>query len=64
MGTDVSALRRLEGLEVEVEAVGARFSHAILISARGGRTRTLWLEVEGEDVFLPFERLLEMRPSL
>ncbi|MGC8465544.1 MAG: hypothetical protein ACP5O0_06395 [Acidimicrobiales bacterium] len=53
----VAELRNLEGLEVEVDFEHGHISEATLISAVGGRTQEVWLEVDGEDLFVPLSSL-------
>jgi hypothetical protein len=52
--THVKELRRLEGQRITLVMLdGSHIPDAILVSAGGGCTRTVWLDVDGIDVFVP-----------
>ena len=53
-------LRRLEGRQVSLTMYdGSYIRNALLVSACGGRSRTVWLDVDGIDVFIATSTLRE-----
>lgn len=60
---NIAKLRKFEGHEVEVNLDrGGYISDALLVSAVGGRTQSVWLEVDGEDLFLPIQQVRSLFP--
>jgi hypothetical protein len=61
LGTNsAGALRRLEGHRVTLAlADGSRLDEVILVSCGRNRATTLWLDVDGIDVFVSRSEVLE-----
>ena len=56
----VRQLRRLEGRRVSLTMFdGSYIRNALLVSACGGRSRTVWLDVDGIDVFIATSTIRE-----
>jgi hypothetical protein len=56
----VRQLRRLEGRRVSLSMFdGSYIRNALLVSACGGRSRTVWLDVDGIDVFIATSNIRE-----
>lgn len=66
MGADrISRVRLLEGKVVTVTtAHDPQLCKATLVSAPRGRASTYWLEVDGEDVFVPAAEVVSVRPAM
>jgi hypothetical protein len=60
----ITQLRHFEGLEVEVDFEHGHISEATLISAVGGQRQEVWLEVDGEDLFVPLSSITSVTPKL
>ena len=59
-----SEYRALLGRQVSVALTdGSRIDDCQLVSATGGRVKQLWLFANGEDLFVPSDRVADVWPA-